>query len=77
MPPWQGGGSMIRDVAFERSIFQDPPGKFQAGTGTIADAVGLGAAIDYVEQIGTANIAACEQTVSSTMRWKVCARCRA
>ena len=61
MPPWQGGGSMIRDVTFERSVFQDPPEKFEAGTGTIADAVGLGAAIDYVEQIGMANIAAYEQ----------------
>jgi cysteine desulfurase / selenocysteine lyase len=60
MPPWQGGGSMIRDVTFEKSIFQDPPEKFEAGTGTIADAVGLGAAIDYVEQIGMANIAAYE-----------------
>jgi cysteine desulfurase/selenocysteine lyase len=61
MRPWQGGGSMIRDVTFERSVFQDPPEKFEAGTGTIADAVGLGAAIDYVEQIGMANIAAYEQ----------------
>jgi len=60
MPPWQGGGSMIKDVTFEKSVFQDPPEKFEAGTGTIADAVGLGAAIDYVEQIGMANIAAYE-----------------
>lgn len=60
MPPWQGGGSMIRDVTFEKSVFQDPPEKFEAGTGTIADAVGLGAAIDYVEQIGMANVAAYE-----------------
>jgi cysteine desulfurase/selenocysteine lyase len=60
MPPWQGGGSMIRDVTFEKSVYQDPPEKFEAGTGTIADAVGLGAAIDYVEQIGMANIAAYE-----------------
>jgi cysteine desulfurase/selenocysteine lyase len=60
MPPWQGGGSMIRDVTFEKSNFQDPPEKFEAGTGTIADAVGLGAAIDYVEKIGMANIAAYE-----------------
>ena len=49
MPPWQGGGSMISDVTFEKSVYQDPPEKFEAGTGTIADAVGLGAAIDYVE----------------------------
>jgi cysteine desulfurase / selenocysteine lyase len=60
MPPWQGGGSMIKDVTFEKSVFQDPPEKFEAGTGTIADAVGLGAAIDYVEQIGMANISAYE-----------------
>jgi cysteine desulfurase / selenocysteine lyase len=60
MPPWQGGGSMIRDVTFEKSVFQDPPEKFEAGTGTIADAVGLGAAIDYVERIGMANIATYE-----------------
>ncbi len=60
MPPWQGGGSMIKDVTFEKSVYQDPPEKFEAGTGTIADAVGLGAAIDYVEQIGMANIAAYE-----------------
>jgi cysteine desulfurase / selenocysteine lyase len=60
MPPWQGGGSMIRDVTLEKSVFQDPPEKFEAGTGTIADAVGLGAAIDYVERIGMANIAAYE-----------------
>jgi cysteine desulfurase/selenocysteine lyase len=60
MPPWQGGGSMIKDVTFEKSIFQDPPEKFEAGTGTIADAVGLGAAVDYLERIGMANIAAYE-----------------
>jgi cysteine desulfurase/selenocysteine lyase len=60
MPPWQGGGSMIKDVTFEKSVFQHPPEKFEAGTGTIADAVGLGAAIDYLERIGMANIAAYE-----------------
>jgi cysteine desulfurase/selenocysteine lyase len=60
MPPWQGGGSMIKDVTFEKSVFQDPPEKFEAGTGTIADAVGLGAAIDYLQRIGMANIAAYE-----------------
>ncbi len=60
MPPWQGGGSMIKDVTFEESIYQEPPEKFEAGTGTIADAVGLGAAIDYLDTIGMANIAAYE-----------------
>jgi cysteine desulfurase/selenocysteine lyase len=51
-PPWQGGGNMIQDVTFERTIFHNAPGRFEAGTGNIADAVGLGAAIDYVERIG-------------------------
>jgi len=50
--PWQGGGNMIRDVTFERTSYQQAPGRFEAGTGNIADAVGLGAAIDYVSAIG-------------------------
>ncbi|HSX86348.1 MAG TPA: family 2A encapsulin nanocompartment cargo protein cysteine desulfurase [Cellvibrio sp.] len=57
MTPWQGGGNMIADVSFDRVIFQDPPNRFEAGTGNIADAVGLGAAIDYVERIGMDRIA--------------------
>ncbi len=52
MPPWQGGGNMIQDVTFERTIYNTLPHKFEAGTGNIADAVGLGAAIDYLERIG-------------------------
>jgi len=56
-PPWQGGGNMIRDVTFEKTLYQDPPYRFEAGTGNIADAVGLGAAIEYLERIGMANIA--------------------
>jgi len=55
--PWQGGGNMIQDVTFERSIYQPAPGRFEAGTGNIADAVGLGAAIDYVQSIGLDRIA--------------------
>lgn len=57
MTPWQGGGNMIIDVTFDRIIFQDAPNRFEAGTGNIADAVGLGAAIDYVERIGMDRIA--------------------
>src|SRR6185437_8543075 len=49
LPPYQTGGNMIRDVTFERSEFHSSPQRFEAGTGNIADAVGLGAAIDYVE----------------------------
>ncbi|MBI5130564.1 MAG: SufS family cysteine desulfurase [Rhodopseudomonas palustris] len=60
MPPWQGGGNMIADVTFEKTVFQGPPDRFEAGTGNIADAVGLGAAIDYLSRIGMANIAAHE-----------------
>ncbi|MFO1113511.1 MAG: family 2A encapsulin nanocompartment cargo protein cysteine desulfurase [Rhodospirillales bacterium] len=52
MPPWQGGGNMISDVTFEKTEYQAPAARFEAGTGNIADAVGLGAAIDYVEHIG-------------------------
>ncbi len=55
-PPWQGGGNMIQDVTFERTIYQASPARFEAGTGNIADAVGLGAAIDYVQRIGRENI---------------------
>jgi len=50
--PWQGGGNMIRDVTFEHTTYQQAPLRFEAGTGNIADAVGLGAAIDYVSGIG-------------------------
>jgi len=56
MPPWQGGGNMISDVTFEKTTYQPPPGRFEAGTGSIGDAVGLGAAIDYVMAIGLENI---------------------
>jgi cysteine desulfurase / selenocysteine lyase len=54
--PWQGGGNMIQDVTFEKTTYQPAPGRFEAGTGNIADAVGLGAAIDYLERIGMVNI---------------------
>lgn len=51
MPPWQGGGMMIENVTFAKTTFSKPPYKFEAGTGNIADAVGLGAAIDYLDGI--------------------------
>ncbi len=57
MPPWEGGGNMIADVTFEKTVFQHPPNRFEAGTGNIADAVGLGAALDYVTRIGLDTIA--------------------
>jgi cysteine desulfurase/selenocysteine lyase len=58
--PWQGGGNMIADVTFERTLYQPAPNRFEAGTGNIADAVGLGAAIDYVTTLGMEAIAAYE-----------------
>jgi cysteine desulfurase / selenocysteine lyase len=66
MPPWQGGGNMIADVTFEKTIYQAPPLRFEAGTGNIADAVGLGAAIDYLDRIGMANIASYEHGLLDT-----------
>lgn len=56
MPPWQGGGNMISDVTFEKTLYHGPPLRFEAGTGNIADAVGLGAAIDYLDRVGMENI---------------------
>ncbi|MGE5785041.1 MAG: SufS family cysteine desulfurase [Myxococcales bacterium] len=57
MSPWQGGGNMIADVTFERTVYMPPPMRFEAGTGNIADAVGLGAAFEYLERIGMVNVA--------------------
>ena len=54
--PWQGGGNMIKDVTFEYTQYHQAPSRFEAGTGNIADAVGLGAAIDYVTRLGIDNI---------------------
>ena len=63
LPPYQSGGNMIRDVTFERTQFNPPPWRFEAGTGNIADAAGLGAAIDYVERIGLDNIGRYEHSL--------------
>ena len=57
LPPYQGGGNMISDVTFEHTQYHGAPTRFEAGTGNIADAVGLGAAIDYLERIGMENVA--------------------
>jgi cysteine desulfurase/selenocysteine lyase len=60
MPPWQGGGDMIRMVTFEKTTYADLPAKFEAGTPNVAGAIGLGAALDYVESVGRPWIAAHE-----------------
>jgi len=64
LPPYQGGGNMISDVTFERTRYQDPPARFEAGTGNIADAVGLGAALEYVSDIGLDRIFAYEHALT-------------
>lgn len=63
MPPWQGGGDMIRTVSFERTTYAEGPQRFEAGTPNIAGMVGLGAAIEYVQQVGLRNIAAHEEAL--------------
>ena len=63
MPPWQGGGHMIKDVTFERTVYQHAPEKFEAGTPDIAGVVGLGAAIDYLFRVGIPAIAAYEHSL--------------
>lgn len=60
MPPYQGGGEMISTVSFEGSTYKDAPHRFEAGTPAIAEAIGLGAALDYVTSVGLDNIAAHE-----------------
>jgi len=61
MPPWQGGGDMILAVSFKGTVYNELPYKFEAGTPHIAGAIGLGAAVDYLESIGLERIAAAEQ----------------
>jgi cysteine desulfurase / selenocysteine lyase len=55
LPPWHGGGNMIKNVTFEETTYNEAPAKFEAGTPNIADAVGLGAALDYVDRLGLVN----------------------
>ncbi len=63
MPPFFGGGEMIKEVRFEKTVFNDPPHKFEAGTPNIAGVIGLGAAVDYLEAIGMENIHLREQSL--------------
>ncbi len=63
MPPYQGGGDMIKMVTFERTVFNDLPYKFEAGTPNIAGTIGLGAAVDYLDALGMEQAALYEQTL--------------
>jgi cysteine desulfurase/selenocysteine lyase len=62
-PPWQGGGNMIADVTFDATRYAEAPARFEAGTGNIADAVGLGAALEYLLELGMHRIAAHEEAL--------------
>jgi cysteine desulfurase/selenocysteine lyase len=65
LPPFLGGGEMIETVTMERSTYAPPPSRFEAGTPPIAQAVGLGAAVDYLSAIGMQNVAAHEQEITA------------
>lgn len=63
MPPYQGGGEMIESVSFERTTYNVLPFKFEAGTPSVGDVIGLGQAVSFMQEVGIANIAACENEV--------------
>ena len=64
MPPWQGGGEMILHVSFDKTEYQDPPHRFEAGTPNIAGTIGLGAAIDFIEELGREGILEHEEALT-------------
>ena len=68
MPPWQGGGAMIDKVSFAGTTYAPPPQRFEAGTPAIIEAIGLAAAIDYVESVGVAQIHAHETVLVAELR---------
>jgi cysteine desulfurase/selenocysteine lyase len=67
MPPWQGGGDMILEVSFEKTVYNELPYKFEAGTPNISGVIGLGAAVDYLQDIGMQKIAGYEQGLHDYM----------
>lgn len=71
LPPWQGGGNMIKDVTFEKTEFNVPPARFEAGTPNIADAVGLGYALDFVKSVGIHNIEHHEHDLTEYARTQI------
>jgi cysteine desulfurase/selenocysteine lyase len=73
MPPYQGGGSMIKQVTFAKTTWADLPFKFEAGTPDVAGAIGLGAAIDYINEIGLDNIIAAEHDLMQYAEQKLAA----
>ena len=74
MPPWQGGGAMIDRVSFAGTTYAPPPQRFEAGTPAIIEAIGFGAAADYVRSVGLAAIHAHEAALVSELRAALRAR---
>jgi cysteine desulfurase/selenocysteine lyase len=68
MPPWQGGGGMIRSVEFERTTYDDPPRRFEAGTPAVVEAIGLAAALDWIDGLGRAAVGAWETALAERAR---------
>lgn len=73
MPPFEGGGDMIKTVSFSGSTWAEPPARFEAGTPAIMQAIGLGSAVDYVEQIGMDAIDAHERVLGKMMQEQIAA----
>ncbi len=71
LPPWQGGGNMIKDVTIEHTEFNAPPARFEAGTPNIADAIGLGYALDFVQSVGITNIERHEHDLTEYARSQI------
>ena len=71
LPPWQGGGNMIKDVTIEKTEFNAPPARFEAGTPNIADAIGLGYALDFVNSVGIRNIERHEHELTEYARQQI------
>ena len=67
MPPFMGGGEMIDTVTLEGSTFAPPPARFEPGTPAIAEAIGLGAAVDYLSALGMARVAAHEAEIGGLL----------
>ena len=72
MPPFQGGGEMIQDVYLDHSTYAEPPSRFEAGTPGIAEAIGLGAACDYLSDIGMDRVHAYEEELGGYLHQQVC-----
>ena len=74
MPPWMGGGEMIQDVFLDHSTYAPPPSRFEAGTPAIAEAIGLGAAVDYLHDIGMQQIHDYEEDIGGYLQQEVGSR---